>query len=323
MEINLLNLNHNDISHQSNIDNSTKENSNQINEILPIISQNIMTKVENLTKNLTKNNENEEIMVKENTEELSRIVDQYSQSKNNENIIQKQKKINTVRFETFYLDSQESDNEIDDTNLIFKVLIIGNQGYGKTSIVQRLSTGTFSSHYRATIGVDFALKEINIGNKNITFQLWDIAGHERFGSMTNNYYRGAIGAFIVIDITQLLSLDTIKSWKMDLEKKVKLNAHEDISVILLINKVDLDKNEIEEKMITAKCLELGIKEYIYTSAKENIGIDFALLKMTTLIMKHPSFRSCTLFSKTNINLISSPNKNNILMDTSKKCCTFS
>merc|ERR1719162_2816063 len=106
---------------------------------------------------------------------------------------------------------------------LFKVLVVGDIGTGKTSIIKRYVHGIFSNHYKATIGVDFALKVINLdANTVVRLQLWDIAGQERFGNMTRVYFKGAVGAIVVHDINTLrtkpdTSFDDSRRWKKELD----------------------------------------------------------------------------------------------------------
>nr|XP_053633154.1 uncharacterized protein LOC128689093 [Cherax quadricarinatus] len=104
---------------------------------------------------------------------------------------------------------------------LYKILVIGELGTGKTSIIKRYVHQFFSQHYRATIGVDFALKVLNWdSNTVIRLQLWDIAGQERFGNMTRVYYKEAVGAFVVFDVTRAQTFDAVTKWKTDLDTKV-------------------------------------------------------------------------------------------------------
>lgn len=121
---------------------------------------------------------------------------------------------------------------------LYKILVIGELGTGKTSFIKRYVHQFFSQNYRATIGVDFALKVLYWDqNTVIRLQLWDIAGQERFGNMTRVYYKEAVGAFIVFDVTRSATFDAVIKWKQDLDSKVQLPDGSPIPCILLANKV--------------------------------------------------------------------------------------
>lgn len=148
---------------------------------------------------------------------------------------------------------------------MYKILVIGDLGTGKTSIIKRYVHRFFTQHYRATIGVDFALKVLNWDeNTLIRLQLWDIAGkksiitpktstwaektwrtiilydvsgQERYGNMTRVYYKEAVGAFIVFDVTRKNTFDSVTNWKSDLDSKVQLPDGSPIPCVLLANKV--------------------------------------------------------------------------------------
>ncbi|KAG7272018.1 hypothetical protein CRUP_004177, partial [Coryphaenoides rupestris] len=105
---------------------------------------------------------------------------------------------------------------------LFKILVIGDLGVGKTSIIRRYVHQIFSQHYRATIGVDFALKVLQWDSSTVVrLQLWDIAGQERYGNMTRVYYREAVGALVVFDVSRGSTFEAVLKWKDDLDSKVK------------------------------------------------------------------------------------------------------
>lgn len=122
---------------------------------------------------------------------------------------------------------------------VFKVLVIGDVATGKTSFIQRYVYKTFDEHHHATLGVDFALKRVRIDNTLVNVQLWDIAGQERFIGLAPTYYRHAVGAIVVFDITQVGTLENSKKWKADVDDKVLLRNGDNIPVVLLANKVKL------------------------------------------------------------------------------------
>ena len=103
-------------------------------------------------------------------------------------------------------------SENDEYEYIFKIILIGSSGVGKSSILQRYIQKTFNDSYTSTIGVDFFMKTINIGEKSIKLQLWDTAGTEKFRSITTGYYRGADAAFVVFDLSSKSSFKTIDEW---------------------------------------------------------------------------------------------------------------
>ncbi|CAB3374972.1 Hypothetical predicted protein [Cloeon dipterum] len=172
---------------------------------------------------------------------------------------------------------------------LYKILVIGELGTGKTSIIKRYVHQFFSQHYRATIGVDFALKVLTWDqNTIIRLQLWDIAGQERFGNMTRVYYKEAVGAFIVFDVTRTATFDAVLKWKNDLDTKVKLSDGTAIPCVLLANKCDQPKEGIAN---TPAKMDEYIKEHGFagwyeTSAKENINIDDAARFLVSKILQN-------------------------------------
>ncbi|XP_048841794.1 ras-related protein Rab-32a [Brienomyrus brachyistius] len=160
---------------------------------------------------------------------------------------------------------------------LFKVLVIGELGVGKTSIIKRYVHELFSQHYRATIGVDFALKVINWDSKTLVrLQLWDIAGQERFGNMTRVYYKEAVGALVVFDVTRGSTFDAVSKWKHDLDTKVKLPNGNPIPSVLLANKCDQkDASSTNPSILDSFCKEAGFLGWFETSAKDNINVDEA------------------------------------------------
>lgn len=150
---------------------------------------------------------------------------------------------------------------------LYKVLIIGDIGTGKTSIIKKYVHNIFSEHYKSTIGVDFALKTIEKDGTTIRLQLWDIAGQERFSTMTRVYYRAAQAAIIVYDITKLESFKSINIWL----ENVRVSLGDNIPVIVFANKCDISKDYVTTEL-EKLCKEKNILKFFKTSAKTNIGI---------------------------------------------------
>ncbi|XP_070377827.1 ras-related protein Rab-32B-like [Dermacentor albipictus] len=163
-------------------------------------------------------------------------------------------------------------------DLLFKILVIGDFGVGKTSLIRRYTEGVFDPAYKITIGVDFALKHLVWNsNKHITLQLWDIAGHERFGYMTRVYYKYATAAVIVYDLSRPTTLHSVLKWKADITAKVEQPNGRPLPVLLVANKCDLGLQPPNARSLSAFCQEHGFAGWFPTSAKENININEAML----------------------------------------------
>ncbi|XP_034327000.2 ras-related protein Rab-32B-like isoform X1 [Crassostrea angulata] len=172
---------------------------------------------------------------------------------------------------------------------LYKILVIGEFGVGKTSIIRRYTEGSFSPNYKLTIGVDFALKLVNWSdNTKINLQLWDIAGHERFGHMTRVYYKYAIAAIIVFDLSRPATFDSVSKWLGDVNSKVMLANEQSVPVLLLANKCDLTDVHIDTNRLNRFCEENSIIGWFPTSAKNNENIDEAMKFLIEKILELPS-----------------------------------
>lgn len=161
-----------------------------------------------------------------------------------------------------------------------KVVIIGDAGVGKTSIVKKFISGHFSQDYRASIGTNLFVKELLLksGDK-VSIQIWDIAGQEKWIKMRHVYYKGTHGALIVGDITRIKTFEQLlEFWIPDLE-----NNCGNIPKILVANKVDLDpiisNNDIEQLAQT-----IDVKALIFTSAKNEQNVEKAFHLITEAIV---------------------------------------
>ncbi|KAK3928768.1 Ras-related protein Rab-8A [Frankliniella fusca] len=137
---------------------------------------------------------------------------------------------------------------------LFKLLLIGDSGVGKTCVLFRFSEDAFNTSFISTIGIDFKIRTIEMDGKKIKLQIWDTAGQERFRTITTAYYRGAMGIMLVYDITNEKSFENIKNWIRNIEE----NASADVS------------KERGEQL----AVEYGIK-FMETSAKGSINVEEA------------------------------------------------
>jgi len=163
---------------------------------------------------------------------------------------------------------------------IFKVLVMGDTGVGKTSLVIRSTEGRFPdpSLLKSTIGASFALKKINEDENNIVLQLWDFAGQERFRAFMKNLFIGAVAGIFVFDITNPITLDDLGSfWIPAVEDAIKVNFTEQPEVaanfIIVGNKADLSQQRVVSYEEASKFAEKYHMPYIEVSSKTGDGID--------------------------------------------------
>jgi Ras-related protein Rab-1A len=202
---------------------------------------------------------------------------------------------------------------------IFKLIVIGNSGVGKSSILQRYIQKIFKESYSSTIGVDFFMKSITIGDKSIKLQLWDTAGTEKFRSITTGYYRGADAAFVVFDLTSKSSFNNLNEW---IESYYKYsNPDVEKNVVLIGNKCDL----IEERKVTEEEIETFIKDnniiYFETSAKDGKNIDESFTHIAEILMKQNENKENELVKRTDIIKNENLKENaEVIIDGKNKCC---
>ena len=155
------------------------------------------------------------------------------------------------------------------TEMIFKIVIIGDAGAGKTNILSKYINNKFEQDSKATIGVELSCKTFTINKDKITAQIWDTAGQERYKSITKAYFKGALGAIIVYDVTNKVSFENIEKWISDLRNYTEPK----ISIILVGNKNDLEnKREITKQDGETKAKDLGIP-FLETSALNGNNIE--------------------------------------------------
>lgn len=168
-------------------------------------------------------------------------------------------------------------------DFIFKYVLIGDSSVGKTNIMSKYLKGEFHHDSKATVGVEFGGKKMEIDGLNIKVQIWDTAGQERYKAITNAYYKGAKGAFIVYDITRKDTFDSVEKWIADLNA----SADKKISIVLIGNKSDLeDSREVTNEQGEAKAKAFGAA-FLETSALTGQNLDKAFDLMTKeVVNKH-------------------------------------
>jgi len=174
----------------------------------------------------------------------------------------------------------------DEYDYLFKVVLIGDSGVGKSNLLSRFTRNEFSWESRSTIGVEFATRSIQVEGKTVKAQIWDTAGQERYRAITSAYYRGAVGALLVYDISKRDTYENVERWLRELRD----HADQKIIIMLVGNKTDLRHLRAvpaEEATAYADRNQLLFTE---TSALDSTKVEEALTKTLTEIYKSVSPR---------------------------------
>jgi len=178
---------------------------------------------------------------------------------------------------------------------LFKLLLIGDSGVGKTSVLFRFSDDAFNSTFISTIGIDFKIRTIELGDKKIKLQIWDTAGQERFRTITTAYYRGAMGILLVYDITNEKSFENIKTWIKNIEQ----HASADVEKMILGNKCDMeDKRKISTAQGEQLAKEYNVK-FMETSAMNRTNVERAFTEIASDIKQKMDSRDVAPISDPN------------------------
>jgi Ras-related protein Rab-1A len=171
-------------------------------------------------------------------------------------------------------------------DLLFKILIIGDSGVGKSCLLLKFTDRYFNDSYISTIGVDFKIQTIQLDNKIIKLQIWDTAGQDRFKTITTSYYRGSHGIVIVYDITDKESFLNVHNWLEEINKYASYK----VKILLVGNKCDLEKERqvsIQEGQELANKLNIP---FIEASAKDSTNVQQLFIKLTTILAENHSHK---------------------------------
>ena len=176
------------------------------------------------------------------------------------------------------------DDDANNYELLYKIIIVGDTCVGKSNILSRYLKDEFRDDSKSTVGVELGSKFLKIKGVGAKLQIWDTAGQERYRSITSSYYKGSHGCFIVYDITNEISFENVDKWY----EQAKKETSKEISIILVGNKCDLEnerkisKEQVEEKAKSLNC------PFFETSALSKIKIDDIFTEMVNNIFDFPT-----------------------------------
>lgn len=167
---------------------------------------------------------------------------------------------------------REEEQKID---YVFKVVVIGDAAVGKTQVLSRFTKNHFCFDSKSTIGVEFQTRTLSFHSKLIKAQIWDTAGQERYRAVTSAYYRGALGAMVVYDITKRHSFDNVARWVQE------LRAHADTSIVIMLigNKADLVDLRVVPREDAVEFSEEQGLFFSETSALSGDNVDAAFIRL--------------------------------------------
>ncbi|KAM9309798.1 ras-related protein Rab-25b [Pholidichthys leucotaenia] len=198
-------------------------------------------------------------------------------------------------------------------NFVFKVVLIGESGVGKSNLLSRFTKNEFNHDSRTTIGVEFSTRTLQLNGFTVKAQIWDTAGLERYRAITSAYYRGAVGALLVYDITKHQTYESVERWLKELYD----HADSHIVVMLVGNKTDLESERsvpTEEARTFAESKGLLFLE---TSALDSSNVELAFNNVLAEIQKKVSSKEVVRGSISAVTLNSSKAENT---EEKKSCC---
>lgn len=204
---------------------------------------------------------------------------------------------------------------------LFKIVLIGDSGVGKSNLLSRFTRNEFCLESKSTIGVEFATRTLQVEGRIIKSQIWDTAGQERYRAITSAYYRGALGALLVYDVTKPTSFENVSRWL----KELRDHADSNIVIMLIGNKTDLKHLRA---VATEDALSYAEREglsFIETSALEATNVEKAFQMNLSEIYRIISKKSLSLEDAAPANI--KEGKTLVVgaeeINTKKACCSAS
>jgi len=168
--------------------------------------------------------------------------------------------------------------------LLFKVVVLGESGVGKTSLLVRYVQNSFTIATKSTIGSDFLSKDVTVDGKPATLQIWDTAGQERYQGLGTSFYRGADGVIFVFDVTRKNTFEELAQWKKAFLIQIGQEGNDEFPMLILANKVDREnERQVTKQEVKDWCGKQNLTFY-ETSAKEAVNVDKAFETIAKIIL---------------------------------------
>lgn len=165
-----------------------------------------------------------------------------------------------------------------------KIILLGNQAVGKTSLLEQYVNTSYKPRYRATLGANFLTKKVCIDNVKYALQIWDTAGQELFRSLGTGFYRGSDGCVLVFDVTSTKTFESLESWKDEFLFQVGQNS--EFPFLVIGNKVDLIDNRVVSTLKAQKWCDENNLHYLECSAKNGNNVSEAFTNLIRKILEN-------------------------------------
>lgn len=191
---------------------------------------------------------------------------------------------------------------------LFKIILLGDGGVGKSSLMNRYVTNKFDSQLFHTIGVEFLNKDLEVDGHFVTMQIWDTAGQERFRSLRTPFYRGSDCCLLTFSVDDSQSFQNLSNWKKEFIYYADVKEPESFPFVILGNKTDIKERQVSTEEAQAWCKDNGDYPYFETSAKDSTNVAAAFEEAVRRILATED-RSDHLIQTDTVNLHRKPKPN--------------
>ena len=193
---------------------------------------------------------------------------------------------------------------MEEYDLLLKILLLGDLNSGKSCLLLRFADQNCHQTYISTIGVDFKIRTVEIGNKTVKLQIWDTAGQEKFRTITSSYYRGAQGIIVVFSVTNEQTFRGVEGWFQEIERY----ACENVNKMLIGNKCDDIEKRVVDYNVAKAYADRKEVPYLEVSTKNGTNVETAFMTLTEEIVKRMEQDKRFAQNNNTVSLNSSPKK---------------